>query len=490
MTSVGFVTIHQFLFLTRSPLPKFPISQTHFLLFQSTKLSLDPKRVNLVSLSMVASASSSASVGGGSGAEYSEQLLGAKPKQRKRRIAGVDQDELLDPKLLADPDSFFCEFKGVQIHHKVCDAESHAQNLLQDESSSRILSQTKKIGLPMILLHGFGASLFSWHRVMKPLARVTGSKVLAFDRPAFGLTSRVNLSEHSSPRSEDKKPLNPYSMHQGSVAALILVAPAILAPLISRNVVKENQSRRDVQRQEDGSNLNIQRNPFIGLWNTVSTFSKYILQAVMRLVNGMGAMFNTLYKKALSAILRSGLGCDIRMVIDKFGVAAVRNSWYDSTRVTEHVVYGYTKNTQQRCSQILQSESKPPLTNRLNEISCPVLVVTGDSDRLVPSWNAERLSRAIPGSCLEVIKNCGHLPHEEKAEEFVFCIEFLAGHRSSVCKRQPEPSCKPPGTLNPDMKSSPKITAPAANAPAPIPIPKPAPPPRPGAAPPEDGMFM
>ncbi|GMP69727.1 hypothetical protein CsSME_00028879 [Camellia sinensis var. sinensis] len=473
MTSVGFVTIHQFLFLTRSPLPKFPISQTHFLLFQSTKLSLDPKRVNLVSLSMVASASSSASVGGGSGAEYSEQLLGGKPKQRKRRIAGVDQDELLDPKLLADPDSFFCEFKGVQIHHKVCDAESHAQNLLQDESSSRILSQTKKIGLPMILFHGFGASLFSWHRVMKPLARVTGSKVLAFDRPAFGLTSRVNLSEHSSPRSEDKKPLNPYSMvfsvlatlyfieflatekvvlvgHSagsivavdtyfeapGRVAALILVAPAILAPLISRNVVKENQSRRDVQRQEDGSNLNIQRNPFIGLWNTVSTFSKYILQAVMRLVNGMGAMFNTLYKKALSAILRSALAVMlIRMVIDKFGVAAVRNSWYDSTRVTEHVVYGYTKPLRAKgwdkalveyTAAMLtdsSSESKPPLTNRLNEISCPVLVVTGDSDRLVPSWNAERLSRAIPGSCLEVIKNCGHLPHEEKAEEFVSIVD-------------------------------------------------------------------
>jgi len=52
-----------------------------------------------------------------------------------------------------------------------------------------------------------------------------------------------------------------------------------------------------------------------------------------------------------------------------------------------------------------------------------VLIVTGDTDRLVPSWNAERLSQAIPGSTFEVIKNCGHLPHEERVEEFLMVIE-------------------------------------------------------------------
>lgn len=31
------------------------------------------------------------------------------------------------------------------------------------------------------------------------------------------------------------------------------------------------------------------------------------------------------------------------MVIDKFGVTAVRNAWYDANQVTEHVIQGYTK---------------------------------------------------------------------------------------------------------------------------------------------------
>lgn len=52
-----------------------------------------------------------------------------------------------------------------------------------------------------------------------------------------------------------------------------------------------------------------------------------------------------------------------------------------------------------------------------------VLIITGDTDRRVPAWNAERLSRAIPGSCLEIIRNCGHFPQEEKAEEFVYIVD-------------------------------------------------------------------
>lgn len=151
-----------------------------------------------------------------------DQLLDAQKKQKRKRIAGIDQEELLDPTVLADPDSCFCEFRGVQIHHKVFEAEPQAQESFQTKAISH---ETKKFGLPMILLHGFGASVFSWNRVMKPLAEVTGSKVLAFDRPAFGLTSRVNFWEHSASASGngDSKPLNPYSMAFSVLATLYFI---------------------------------------------------------------------------------------------------------------------------------------------------------------------------------------------------------------------------------------------------------------------------
>ncbi|KAL2526869.1 alpha/beta-Hydrolases superfamily protein [Abeliophyllum distichum] len=386
-------------------------------------------------LTKAAAASSSPSLSG-SGAEYSEQVL-VEPKKKTQRISGIDQDELQDPIDLADPDSCFCEFNGVQLHHKVCDAEVLAPNTLEDASSFQFPHSTKRVNVPMILLHGFGASVFSWNRVMKPLAQVIGSKVLAFDRPAFGLTSRVNSVEHSSPVNQDNRPLNPYSMmfsvlatlyfidflgaekailvghSAGSlvavdayfeaperVAALILVAPAILTPFTAQKVVKEKEG------------------------------------AIVHMVKGMGEMINSLYQKALSAILRSAFGVMvIRMIIDKFGIPAVRNAWYDSNQVSDHILQGYTKPLKVKgwdkalveytVAMLTDSVSKlkPPLAERLSKISCPVLIVTGDSDRLVPPWNSERLSRAIPGSYLEIIKNCGHLPQEEKADKFVSIVE-------------------------------------------------------------------
>jgi hypothetical protein len=68
---------------------------------------------------------------------YPEQCLNARTKQKKEKISGIDQDELLYPSILADPDSCFCEFRGLQIHHKIYDAESQAN----DSSQSHTLSQ-------------------------------------------------------------------------------------------------------------------------------------------------------------------------------------------------------------------------------------------------------------------------------------------------------------------------------------------------------------
>lgn len=404
----------------------------------------------------------------GSGAQYSApgELMDTVRKQKKKRIAGIDQDELLDPKLLADPDSCFCEFQGVEIHHKLYDAESHSSdNSLssQDDAGNQIQTPSLKLRLPMILLHGFGASAFSWNKVIKPLAHLTGSKVLAFDRPAFGLTSRINTF---GTKDNDAKPLNPYSMafsvlatlyfidflaaekailvghSAGSlvavdayfeaperVAALILVAPAILAP---RAIPKP----KIVETKGDRSDSNNLGKPQFKLFETFFKFIKYVAEAIMRMIKRVADLFNSLYKKALSSILRSAVGVMlIRLIIDKFGIAAVRAAWYDSKQVTEHILDGYTKPLRtmgwdralvEFTAALLtngQSETKPPLAKRLHEISCPVLIVTGDTDRIVPSWNAERLSRAIPHSQFEVIKNCGHLPHEEKVEEFVRIIE-------------------------------------------------------------------
>jgi pimeloyl-ACP methyl ester carboxylesterase len=69
-------------------------------------------------------------------------------------------------KELADAGSLFADIGGLRVHYKSAGS-----------------------GEPvMMLLHGFAASVFSWREVLAPLG--AQGTVLAFDRPAFGLTSR------------------------------------------------------------------------------------------------------------------------------------------------------------------------------------------------------------------------------------------------------------------------------------------------------------
>ncbi|KAG9443340.1 hypothetical protein H6P81_014680 [Aristolochia fimbriata] len=425
----------------------------------------------------------------GSGAEYSEPLIGVSKKQKKQSIAGVDQDELVEPTKLADPDSCFCEFNGVHIHHKICEDDEQIAFSLQDQASSQVQNKLGKIGLPFILLHGFGASVFSWHRVMKPLAKLAAAKVLAFDRPAFGLTSRVTRFWDTHAGADDSKSLNPYSMafsvlatlyfinsleaqrvillgHSAGclvavntyfeaperVAAMILVAPAIAAPLIK---VKENKTLREDETEDDISASNDQGNVFIKIGKVLSQFYKHVRETISRMVVAMSNMVNTLFRQAVLTFLRSALAVTlVRMIIDKFGLAAVRNAWFDGSQVTDHILDGYTKPLRVKdwdralveyaISMLADTstETKPPLGKRLHEIKCPVLIITGDSDRLVPSWNAKRVAEAVPGSHLEVIKNCGHLPHEERVEEFLLAIEkFLQTVFGAPQPKPPQSIC-------------------------------------------------
>ena len=54
----------------------------------------------------------------------------------------------------------------------------------------------------------------------------------------------------------------------------------------------------------------------------------------------------------------------------------------------------------------------------LQRVNVPTLIVWGAEDKIIPVDSGRRLHEAIPGSSLEVIPDCGHLPHVEKPDEF------------------------------------------------------------------------
>ncbi|MQL90932.1 hypothetical protein Taro_023533 [Colocasia esculenta] len=168
------------------------------------------------------------------------------------------------------------------------------------------------------------------------------------------------------------------------IAAIILVAPAIVAPFMQRNMKKESEKGKGLQNEDGRSTTNIQWNPFIVIWRLLSRLAAVIAQAAMRIIKGMKDMIGSLRRNILTAMLRSTISIIlVRMLLDKFGVVAIRNAWCDRDQVTDHVIHGYTKPLKTKGWEVAlleytlamltnsASESKPPLTRRLAEISCP-----------------------------------------------------------------------------------------------------------------------
>lgn len=72
----------------------------------------------------------------------------------------------------------------------------------------------------------------------------------------------------------------------------------------------------------------------------------------------------------------------------------------------------------------------PALERWLHRIKVPTLVIWGEDDKLLPSAYAGVWQKRVPDVRVEIVKQCGHMPHIEKVEiaaEKV--LGFLAGGR-------------------------------------------------------------
>jgi pimeloyl-ACP methyl ester carboxylesterase len=61
----------------------------------------------------------------------------------------------------------------------------------------------------------------------------------------------------------------------------------------------------------------------------------------------------------------------------------------------------------------------PFLPKWLHRIDVPVKIIWGKQDRILPVGLLETLKKHLPNAEIHVLERCGHLPHVEKAEEFV-----------------------------------------------------------------------
>ena len=72
------------------------------------------------------------------------------------------------------------------------------------------------------------------------------------------------------------------------------------------------------------------------------------------------------------------------------------------------------------------------LLDRLPKLQMPTLILWGIEDRLLPYTQAKEASALVHDGSLELISNCGHLPHVEQFKRFVSTFrEFLSNQSPS-----------------------------------------------------------
>lgn len=81
---------------------------------------------------------------------------------------------------------------------------------------------------------------------------------------------------------------------------------------------------------------------------------------------------------------------------------------------------------------------------RLAALQMPVLILSGDTDRLVPPAHAQQFQDAIPGSQLNIFDATGHIPQEEKPDQSATVVaDFLRPiYEGTALAPLPEVDCE------------------------------------------------
>jgi pimeloyl-ACP methyl ester carboxylesterase len=286
--------------------------------------------------------------------------------------------DTLPPKALAGPDSLFIGIDGVEVHY-----------------------QSAGEGEPVILLlHGFAASLFSWREVQEPLSQ-TG-RVIAYDRPAFGLTER--------PMPEDWGDVNPYTIEsQTQLLIHLMDALEIEKAILVGNSAGGTQALFAYFNHPDRIQALVLVDPAIYTGGGAPNWSKFLLKTPQ--MRRLGPW-----------LVRS---------ISNLGESTIELAWHDPALITPEIIAGYklplrAVNWDRALWELTLAGRELDLETQLEEVHVPTLVITGDDDRIVPTEESLRLADELPGAELAVLPNCGHLPQEECPEAFLETVlDFL-----------------------------------------------------------------
>ncbi len=250
----------------------------------------------------------------------------------------------------------------------------------------------KNDSLPLVLIHGTGASLHTWEESVKLLT--DSFRVITLDLPAYGLTGpnpkRVYSQEFYVQFIDEFLK----SIHVNKC----IIGGNSLGGAIAWNYTYEHPTKVEKLILIDAAGY-----PMISESKPIA-FTLAQIPVLKHMLNYITPRF--LAKKS------------------------VMNVYDDPTKVTEKVVDRYfdlflREGNRQAFVDRMNFSTYPDHLIRLRTIKTPTLIVWGENDKLIPIENAQKFHADLPNDTLVVLEKTGHIPMEENPNRTVDAIRLF-----------------------------------------------------------------
>jgi pimeloyl-ACP methyl ester carboxylesterase len=254
-------------------------------------------------------------------------------------------------------------------------------------------------GSPLLLIHGFGASTYTWRFVAPELAKTHW--VIAVDLKGFGQSDKPFDERYS-----------------------IFDQAELLAQLIE---------------EKDLRNLTLVGHSFGG-----GVALLLALQANKRLdgrITRLVLLDSIAYPQHIPVFFRlldvplvSQLG--VRMVPPSVQTrVALEIAYFDDSKIDPAEIEAYAaplktaagKHAIIHSARQILPEDIAALSESYKTIELPTLILWCDHDRIVPLEVGLRLRRTLPNSTLRLVEDCGHMPQEEQPASALSLIKGFIG---------------------------------------------------------------
>jgi pimeloyl-ACP methyl ester carboxylesterase len=253
-------------------------------------------------------------------------------------------------------------------------------------------------GPPVILLHGFGASAYSWRFLGPALAK--DHRVLTIDLKGFGLSAKPEDGKYAI---SDQADMVAEFIRARDLHDLVVIGHSMGGGVTLMTYFKV--------REQDPAR--IKKLVLIDSAGYPQKMPWFIWLAKAPVLGSVGG----------------------KLVSPRFATAQVlRKCYYNKDKITDEQIdtyayYGSLPGAREALvatAQQIAPEDIEAVTARYNTISVPVLIIWGAEDEVVPLSVGKQFKQDIPNSELVILPQCGHMPPEEEPGETTrLAKEFL-----------------------------------------------------------------